>query len=56
MDLLAAYDDDVTPMMRVPDSAPAVDTTGLALAPGAGVVVPLAATKSLHGARHGGLV
>ena len=52
MDLLGQYDsdEDVAPM-RVPDSAPAVDTTGLALAPWAGVVVPLAATKSLHGAR-----
>ena len=57
MDLLSGYgsDADDLPASRVPDIAPAVDTTGLALVahtglPGTGAVVPVAATKSLHGA------
>ncbi len=56
MEALAAYgSDDDELACRVPDIAPAIDTTGLALVSaggpaGAGVVVPLAATKALHGA------
>lgn len=59
MEALAAYgsDEDVPTLLsrRVPDIAPAVNTTGLALVSagghaGAGVVVPVAATKNLHGA------
>ena len=59
MEALAGYgsDDDVVPTLRsrVPDIAPAVNTTGLALVSaggpaGAGIVVPVAATKNLLGA------
>jgi hypothetical protein len=53
MDLLGSYGSDDEPPMGVPDIAPVVDTTGLALVrdsvPGGGTVVPLAATKALHG-------
>ena len=58
MEALAGYgsDEDVpTLRSRVPDIAPAVNTTGLALVSaggpaGAGIVVPVAATKNLLGA------
>ena len=58
MDALAAYgsDEDMPALLRrAPDTAPAVNTTGLALVSaggpaGAGIVVPVAATKNLHGA------
>jgi hypothetical protein len=60
MDALAAYgsDEDAPALLsgRVLDTAPAVNTTGLALVSaggvaGQGIVVPVAATKNLHGAR-----
>ncbi len=59
MDALAGYgsdgDEGVPMLRRAPDIAPAVNTTGLALVSaggpvGAGIVVPVAATKNLHGA------
>ena len=57
MELLAQYGDDdadvPAPIMAVRDTAPSVNTTGLALVPvlgGQSIVVPLASTKNLQGA------